>query len=209
MGAEGPLDRQAVHELGPGPALRGPQDQHRPASAGSVAGPTCRALDVARSRRGTRRAPPPSAGAPPRGLAVEAALDQHRAVAVARRRAPGARLGDPGQHRRVRRSCSRSDGGSAAPRRRAPDSGTCSSASPWPRARLGLAVADHAGDDEVRVVEGRAERVAQARSPARHPRGSTRASRAAVARDAAGKENWRNSRAIPSASRATCGYSSL
>ncbi len=71
--------------------------------------------------------------------------------------------------------------------------------------RLRLAVADHAGDGQARIVEGGPEGVGQrvAEFPALVDR--ARQLRRGVARNAAGNENCRNSRAIPSASRGTSG----
>ena len=78
------------------------------------------------------------------------------------------------------------------------------------RPGLRLAVADDAGDEQVRVVEGRAVGVRRARSRARPPRGSTPASPARRGSGSRpGKENWRTSRRSPSSSRVTSGYTSL
>ena len=71
---------------------------------------------------------------------------------------------------------------------------------------LGFPVAHHAGDEKVRVVIGGAEGVAPASSPARLPHGSTPGvSGLQWLGIPPGKENWRNSRAMPSSFRLTWG----
>ena len=72
------------------------------------------------------------------------------------------------------------------------------------RPGLGLAVADDAGDDQIGIVEGGAEGVRRARSRARRPRGSSRASPAPRGWGSRrGRRTGVNSRCMPSAS---CGH---
>src|SRR5664280_3040227 len=47
VGSERTFDLQPIHDLRPGPALRGPQDDHRPALAGGVVLAPRIALDAA------------------------------------------------------------------------------------------------------------------------------------------------------------------
>ena len=131
MRAPGALDRLAVDDVRTGPALRRLQHEHRPARPLANAPPAARRVWISRMR------------------AIDA-IERVRHRAVHR---PGDRLRDRRRAARSRsplsscvssraecararsgsRSCSRSDAGSAAPRHRAPGSGTCSSAS-WSRA---------------------------------------------------------------------------
>ena len=184
MGAQRALDRHAVDLLRAGPALRRAQDDHRPARPLAwLAGPGARAGSP-RSRRARRRARPPAPGAPSSGSSP---VDEARRVAVALEQRAQLVLGDAGQHRRVGDLVAvevqdRQHG--AVARRveelvRVPARGQ--------RPGLGLAVADDAADEQVRVVErgavGVHERVAELAALVDRARRLGRD----VARDAAGE----------------------
>ena len=155
VGAPAALGRKAVDVLRARPALRRPQHDHRPGLPRRLAIVARRALDlpdpverpVERGRKGLVH---------PLGLL---ALDEQRLPAVPAEERDELVLRDPGEHGRVRDLVAvqvqdRQDG-AVGPRVqelvRVPAGGK--------RASLGLAVAHDAGDDQVGVVEGCAERV--------------------------------------------------
>ena len=145
------LDRQPVHHLGPGPPLGGLQDDGRPGRPGQVAfvpGPALDGADLA-DRRVQGRGQ----------LLVHQlgiiALHRVRRVPVAAQQRLQLIVRDPGQHRRV---------GDLVPvqvqdRQHRPVPGRVEELIRVPaagqRPGLGLAVTDHAGHDQVRIVERR------------------------------------------------------
>ena len=171
MGAPGALDGQPVDDLRPGPALRGSQDDHRPARPALGAAGARRALDLGDLaerllERGlealvNRRRLLAVEGA----AGVEATADHERPVAVALEQRDQLGLGDAGEQGRVGDLVAvevedRQDGavGARAEQLVGVPAGR-------ERSGLGLAVADHAGDEQVGIVEGGAvgvgERVAE------------------------------------------------
>ena len=160
-----------VHRMRTGPALRRPQYDHRPPRPSPARRSRRRSGLAAGSRRSARctwSSVAASAWCTRRRVAT---LDQIRLVTVALAAAAvSSVVADPGEHRRVgdlvavqmqdrqhRAVADRVEELVRVPRRRQ-------------RPGLGLAVADHAGDDQIRVVEGGAVRVATASTPARRPR---------------------------------------
>ena len=157
MGAEGALDRLAVDLGGAGPALRRAQDDRRPARAhrGGGAGRPGLGLD--------RGDPLVAAVERRRELAVDparvGAADEDRLVAVAGEQLADLLLARPAEHGRpgdlVLVEVEDRQHGAVA--------GRVEEAHPLPgalqRPGLRLAVADHAGDQQVWVVEGGAEGV--------------------------------------------------
>ena len=153
---ERPLDRLAVDELRPGPPLERSEDDHRPARAGGVAIDPGLVLDL-----------PDVLDHPIEGLG-HLLVHLLRVVpstkigrpAVADEQALQLLVGDPGQDRRlgdleaveVEDRQDRAVGDGVEELVGMPGGGQ--------RAGLGLAVADDAGDDQVRVVERRAEGMA-------------------------------------------------
>ena len=187
MRAPRSLDRDAVDLARPRPALRRPEDEHRPARPLELAAlPRClldlrdrveRAVERDREALVHRR----------RLLAVEAARDEDRLPAIALEERQQLALGDPREHGRVRdlpavQVQDRQDRAVAArveelvrvPARRE-------------RAGLRLAVADDAGDDEIRIVEGCPEGVHERVAELAALVDRARRLRRRVARDAAGK----------------------
>ncbi len=150
VGAPGVLHGQAVDLAGAGPALGGAQDDHRPGGAFDGALDAGALLDdgdpVERGVQGERQFPVD-------GLRV-VALDVERVVAVAAQQGVEFVLGEPGEDRRVGDLVpveveDRQDGAvvdGVEELVRVPGGGE--------RPGLGLAVADDAGDEEIRVVEG-------------------------------------------------------
>ena len=174
----GPLHRQPVHHLGPGPALGRLQHDGRPGRPGQVAlfpGPALDGADLADRRvHGGRELLVHQLGI--------VAFDRVHGVPVAAQQRVELVGPDPGQHRRVGDLVSvevqdrqhRAVLGRVEELTRMPASGQ--------RSRLGFAVADHAGHDQVGIVERRPvgvhERVAElaalvdgARRLRRHVRG--------------------------------------
>ena len=156
--APGVLDGHAVHLARARPALRRPQHDHRPARPGHVAAVARGGLDlrdpVERVVQRRREALVHRPGPP-----VEAARDEQRLPPVPLEERDELVLRDPREDRRVRDLVAvqvqdRQDGAVRArvqelvrvPARRE-------------RAGLRLAVADDARDEEIRVVEGGAERM--------------------------------------------------
>ena len=201
--APGALGRQPVDQLRAGPALRRAQHDHRPARPRRSLVARARAAGSRRSRRATSSSV--AAISPCISVGVRA-LDEPRRVAVALEQRPQLVAGDPREHRRVGDLVAvqvQDRQHRAVARRvqelvRVPAGGE--------RAGLGLAVADDAQRQQVRVVERRAVGVQRARSRARRPRGSSPGvSGATWLGIPPGNENWRNSRRSPSSSRPMCG----
>ena len=174
----GPLHRQPVHHLGPGPPLGRLQHDGGPGGPGAIAvvpGPALDGADLADRRvHGGRE------------LLVDqlrvVALDRVHLVPVAAQQRLELLGRYPGQHGRV---------GDLVPvqvqdRQHRAVLGRVEELVRVPAARqragLGLAVADHAGHDQVRVIERRPVGVHERSSRARRPRGSSPASRAPRAR---------------------------
>ena len=156
MGAEGALDLDAVDHLRPGPALRRAQDDRGPGPVGVGTGPR-RALD-----RGDRRAAVGEGhGEVAVDLARVGAADEARLVAVSRQQGGDPLLARAPEHGRpgdlVFVEVEDRQHGAVARRVEIGD--------PLPGALqgsgLGLTVADHAGDEQVRMVEGGTEGVDQ------------------------------------------------
>src|SRR5919198_315629 len=155
MGAPGPLDRKAVYFLRTGPTLRRPQDDHRPARTGGYPAFTRTVLyfldRVERVVEGGGE------------LLVNGDWfvpgDDERIPAVALEERHELFLGDAGEDRRV---CDLvaiqvQDRQHGAVGTRIQELGRMPARGE--RARLGLSVADNAGDDQVGVVECSAERM--------------------------------------------------
>ncbi len=150
VGAPGVLDGEAVDLLGSGPALGGAQDDHGPGGPFGDAVLACRPLVGVDAVQGGVHGG--GEGAVDGGRVV--AGDEQRVVPVAAQQPVQFLLGDPGQDRRVGDLVAvevedRQDGpvvDRVEELVRVPGRGE--------RPRLRLAVADHAGDEEVRVVEG-------------------------------------------------------
>ena len=144
----------AVDLLRAGPALRRPQHDHRPRGRRRSAFVRA-ACWIARSRRARRRAPRPAAGARRRVVA----RDDDRPLAVALEQLHELLLGDAGEHGRVRDLVAvqvqdrqhRAVGDRVQELVRVP--------ARRERSGLRLAVADDARDEQVGIVERRAERV--------------------------------------------------
>ena len=191
MGAPRALDELAVHLVRPGPALRGAQDEHRPA------GPVDAPLGVELLLGVGADAGDLGDDLVQRGghplvdghgvLAVEPALDDVRAVAVPFELPEQLVLRDPGQDRRVGDlvAVEVQDRQHGAVVDRVQELVRLPRARQRPR--LGLAVADHAGHEQVRVVErgtvGVRERVTELAALVDGARGLRRG----VAGDAAGE----------------------
>ena len=174
VGAPAALGRKTVDVLRARPALRRPEHDHRPGLPRRPALVARGALDL---RNPVER--PVERGR--EGLMHRlrlVALDEQRLPAVPAEERDELVLRDPGEHGRVRDlvavQVQDRQHGAVGPRVqelvRVPAGGQ--------RARLGLAVADDAGDDQVGVVEGGAERVDERVARARRPRGSSPAPRA-------------------------------
>ena len=151
------LDLLSVDLARARPALRCAQDDHRPPRALAGAAGARRLLDRAISSSASSSAAAKrwwtSAGV------RQPAADEQRPAAVALEKrdellARGSARGPSGW-----RSCSRSGGGSAGPLRRRGVQELVRVPARRERSGLGLAVADHAGDEQVGVVERRAVRV--------------------------------------------------
>ena len=120
-------------------------------------------------------------------LALEAAGNEERPVAVPLEEGDELALRDAREAPSDSRSCSRSGGGSAAPRRPSSDSGTCSSASWRPEARSRPHRRRRRRRQEGSGCRTRPRTRASARSRVPHPRGSSPESRRDVTGDAARK----------------------
>src|SRR5450759_2346182 len=159
MAPPGVLDLHAINRVRPGPALRGAHDDHRPGRATPEGARRGRCLDLGDlvehlvercGEAGVHRH---------RVLAVEAAGDHVRRVAVPAHQVEKLRLRDPGEHGRVRDlvAVEVQDRQHDAVGQRIDELVRVPAGRE--RSGLGLAVADHCGDQEVRVVERRAVRV--------------------------------------------------
>ena len=159
MGAPGSLDRDAVDLARAGPALRRPQDEHRPARPLELPAFAGRLLDLRdRVEGAVERSREPLVDQD-RLLAVEAALDDDRVPAVPLEQRHELAPRDPVEHGRVRdlpavQVQDREDDTVAA---RVEELVRVPARSERPRLRL--AVADDAGDQQLRVVERGAEGV--------------------------------------------------
>ncbi len=157
MGAPGALDGPAVDLRGSGPALRCAQHDHRPAD------PLGRALLAGRAlhQGDAVQGPVEGLGQGTVDLVRVVAGDVEWFMAVSAQQLVEFGLRDAGQHRRVGDlvAVEVEDGehGTVVDRVeelvRVPGGGE--------RAGLRLAVADHTGDEQVRIVEGRAVRVSE------------------------------------------------
>ena len=153
VGAEGPLHGLSVDDLGPRPALRGPQHQGRPAGT---------AVDAPHPRGRLDLPDPPMAGVQRRGEGLVdtegfVALDEEDLVPVARDQLPDLLVGRSPEHGRARDlvAIQVENGQNRAVPGWVEEADSLPAA--FERSRLGLAVADHGGDDEIWVVEGGAE----------------------------------------------------
>jgi hypothetical protein len=201
VGAEGALHLLAVHLLGAGPALGRAEHDHRPAGPRGIAARSRACCWMRRISRWPSPAPRPSSGASPgsspstnRRLPA-AAAEELLELLVADAGEDGG-VGDlvavevqDGQHRAV--------GDRVEELVAVPGGGQ--------RAGLRLAVAHHAGGDQVGVVERRRRR-GPGNSPARRPRGwSPGVSGATWLGMPPGKENCLKSFCMPSSSRVMLG----
>ena len=192
--APGAFDLQAVHLARAGPALRRPQDEHRP--AGPLGRAVLRVPPPGRSgcRRAPRRARRRSARAHAAGDSSSRA-DEQRPPAVALEQRHELALGNAREHRRVgdlvavqmedRQDCAVGRGVEElvrVPARRE-------------RPGLGLAVADDAGNEELGIVERCAERMRQRVAELAALVDRARRLRRDVRGDAAGKRELAEERA--------------
>ena len=202
MRAPGALDLQAVDHLRAGPALGTAQHDHRPGGAGR--------LPRARRRPGAGPGIGPDLPDPVRGgvdrrrhqLVHDQRVvpgDVGRLVAVAAQQRVEVVVADPGQQRRV----GDLEAVQVQDRQHGPVPGRVDELVRVPARRqrpgLCLAVADHAGHDQIRVVEGRAEgvreRVAELAALVDRARGLRRD----VARHPAGERELAHQRGHPDA----------
>ena len=192
------LDRDAVDLAGARPAFRRPEHEHRPARPLELAAlPRC-LPGSAQSRRGSGRARRRTVRAPPATSRHRSHRDEDRRPAVALEQRLELALGDPREHGRVRDLLAvqvqdRQDRTVAARVEelvRVPARGE--------RSGLRLAVADDAGDQQIRIVEGCPESVHERIAELATLVDRARRLRCCVARDPPGKENCRKSSRSPS-----------
>ena len=172
MCAPGALDRLAVDELRSGPALGRAEDDHRPARPLELC-VSPRTAPHAGSRESRSRIDVERAGQTLMHQRRIVALDEMRLVAVAAHQVGQFLAADARQHRRVGdlEAVEMKDRKNRAVARGiekfvgVPARGQ--------RAGFRLAVADDAGDDQIRIVEGRAIGMRPGNIPARRLRGSS------------------------------------